>query len=136
MTDSKTYVIARFACAMTGFQSAPHRFSEPGTAEIGMRRALEALDSVRAARTTDRETVICAVVGKIQNSPPLAPVRHPALRAALTCAAEIFVDEVWPVVFKSRQPSDKARSHATHIYRLAFEHAHQLRKSDETVFPF
>ena len=143
MTDSKASPIVRFARAMTGFQSAPHRESSQADRTRGMRLALEALDSVSVAGTTDRETVICAVIAEIENAAERETDKQftarrkgdPAHKDALTRAAEIFADEVWPTVFKSRPPDSKARRSAIGIYRVAFERAHQLRRGGETVFP-
>ena len=143
MTDSKASPIVRFARAMTGFQSAPHRESSQADRTRGMRLALEALDSVSVAGTTDRETLICAVIAEIENAAERETDKQftarrkgdPAHKDALTRASEIFADEVWPTVFKSRPPDSKARRSAIGIYRVAFERAHQLRKGGETVFP-
>ncbi len=143
MTDTKASPIVRFARAMTGFQSAPHRESSQADRTRGMRLALEALDSVSVAGTTDRETVICAVVAEIENAAERETDKQftklrkgePTHKEALTRAAEIFADEVWPEVFKRRPPDSKSRRSAVSIYRVAFERAHQLRKSGEAVFP-
>lgn len=143
MTDIKTSPIVRFARAMTGFQSAPHRESSQADRTRGMRLALEALDSVSVAGTTDRETMICAVVAEIENAAERETNKQytarregdPAHKEALTRAAEIFADEVWPDVFRTRAPDSKARRSAVGIYRVAFERAHQLRKAGEAVFP-
>ena len=143
MTDPQASPIVRFARAMTGFQSAPHRESSQADRTRGMRLALEALDSVAVAGTTDRETVICAVVAEIENAAERESDKQytarregdPPHKEALTRAAEIFADEVWPGVFRSRSPDSKARRSAIGIYRVAFERAHQLRRGGETVFP-
>ena len=143
MPDSNASPIVRFARAMTGFQSAPHRESSQADRTRGMRLALEALDSVSSAGTTDRETVICAVIAEIENAAERETDKQytarrkddPQHHEALTRAAEIFADEVWPAVFRNRAPDSKARRSAIGIYRVAFERAHQLRRSGETVFP-
>ncbi len=143
MTDRRDSPIVRFACAMTGFQSAPHRESSQADRTRGMRLALEALDAVSVAQTTDRETMICAVVAEIENAAERETNKQftarqegdPTHKDALTRAAEIFADEIWPEVFRSRPPDSKARRSAVSIYRVAFERAHQVRKGGEIVFP-
>lgn len=143
MTDQTASPIVRFARAMTGYQSGPHRESSQADRTRGMRLALEALDSVSIAGTTDRETMICAVVAEIENAALRETDKQftarrdgdPTHREALNRAAEIFADEVWRDVFRSRPPDSKARRSAIGIYRVAFERAHQLRKDGQTVFP-
>ena len=143
MTDETASPIVRFAQAMTGFQSAPHRGSSQSDRSRGMRLALEALDSVCVAKTTDRETVVCAVVAEIENAAERETDKQftalregdPTHKEALTRAAEIFADEVFPSVFRGRAPESKARRSAVGIYRVAFERAHQLRRDGKTVFP-
>jgi hypothetical protein len=128
---------------MTGYQSGPHRESSQADRTRGMRLALEALDAVSIAGTTDRETMICAVVAEIENAAQRETGKQftarrdgdPTHREALSRAAEIFADEVWRDVFKSRPPDSKARRSAVGIYRVAFERAHQLRKDGQAVFP-
>lgn len=135
MTNS-TPAVVRFACAMTGFQAAP----APVTA---MHLALDGLDAVTAMGTLDRETIICAVIAEIEdaakrkNAIPLTARRDgdPTHREALTRAAEIFADEIWPTTFNGQDPTNKDRRIAISIYRTAFERAHQRRERGETVFP-
>ncbi len=143
MTDTDASPIVRFARAMTGFQSAPHRDSSQNDRTRGMRLAIEALDELGRTGTTDRETVICAVVAEIENAAERETAKQftarregdPTHREALTRAAEIFADEVWLKVFKGRSPDSRSRRSAVGIYRVAFERAHQQRKGGEAVFP-
>ena len=143
MTDKTASPIVRFARAMTGFQSGPHRDSSQADRTRGMRLALEALDAISVAGTTDRETMICAVIAEIENAAERETDKQytarrdgdPTHREALTRAAEIFAEEVWVDVFANRPPDSKARRSAIGIYRVAFERAHQLRRDGQTVFP-
>ncbi|MCY4227403.1 MAG: hypothetical protein OXF20_06890 [Gammaproteobacteria bacterium] len=143
MNDTQASPIVRFARAMTGFQSSPHRKSSQSDRTRGMRLAIEALDSVSVFETTDRETMICAIIAEIENAAERETDKQytarredePEHKEALTRAAGIFADEIWPDVFRRRVPDSKTRRSAISIYRVAFERAHQIRKSGEAVYP-
>ncbi len=146
MTDSTHSPIVRFARAMTGYQRALLGGSSGDSRSVqerGMRLAIEAIDKLGTIDQADRETIICAVVAAIDDAANRESDKKfvarreddPSHREALTRAAEIFADEVWPLTFKGRSPASRARASAIGIYRVAFDRAHQMRKAGDNVFP-
>ncbi|WP_138472162.1 MULTISPECIES: hypothetical protein [Rhodobacterales] len=144
MTEMKDSPLVRYARAMTGYQRSFIAKDSQNVRERGMRLALEALDTVAQLGTTDRETMISAIIASLQNVADRESDKkftkpgpdEPATGDALNRAAEIFADEIWPGVFKHRLPDSRTRAAAIGIYRVAFDRAHQLRASGESVFPF
>jgi hypothetical protein len=146
MQDMENPLI-RYAAAMTGYQRAT--FSGPNgdsqaVRERGMRKAIDAVTRAYGLGPLTRETIISAVVAEISNAADRESTHHfpkrnegePSHAEALTRAAEIFADEIWPQVFQGRLPDSRTKIHAIGVYRAAFDRAHQKRRAGEIVFPF
>ncbi|NYS26392.1 hypothetical protein HUK65_15505 [Rhodobacteraceae bacterium 2376] len=129
MTETDN-VIIDFARAMTRVQGAPRREASNAERTLGLRIALEALEScVKTINQNGTETIVAAIAGSLENefdrSSRMAwrgkerGLLFP--RKAAAEAATIFVEKVWPVAFKSRPPASKARRIAMAVYQVAFE---------------
>lgn len=136
--------LVRYARAMTGYQRPTTHNDSQSVRERGMRQAIEAVTQAHGHGPMTRELIISAIIAQISNVAERESDNHfpkrqegePNFSIALSRAAEIFADEVWPAVFHNRLPNSRSRMHAIGVYRAAFDRAHQMRKAGEIVFPF
>ncbi len=123
-------VLIDFARAMTRVQDAPARDASNAVRMLGIKIALEAVEACSTAiQQTGSETLIAAIAGSLENeferSSRLSwrgkSNQRPFPRKAAREAATVFVEQVWPIAFKSRPPASKARRIAMAVYQVAFE---------------
>lgn len=134
--------VVAFAQAMAAFQAASrtgNKRADTRINRIGMKAALEGVAGALDLSTdpSDRETLVCAVIARIEEDiedstkARLAPRRDgdPTHGEALTRAGEMFVDRVWPHLDR-RLPLNELRDKYVGIYRVAFEQAHDRRVAE------
>ena len=129
MSTESDNVIVRFAESMSHVQRARRRFSDGDTVpEMGLRKALDAVEVAGQLGQVSRDSLIHAVVGSLGKELARKELRlRKATRkeadSSLLAAAEIFVDDVWPKAFGNTSPSSRQRRIAFAIYRMSFERA-------------
>ncbi|MDD2867478.1 hypothetical protein [Neomegalonema sp.] len=128
MTQSDELLID-YARSMTRIQTAPKRDASNSERSLGLRIALEAIDECADIGQTGSESLKAGIAGKLEEeferSSRLAwrgKERGLAFpRKAAMETATLFVERLWPEVFKNRQPAAKARRISLAIYQVAFD---------------
>jgi hypothetical protein len=99
---------------------------------------MDAAVQSRAAGQTDRQSVIYAVAGELQNNlvrkDKMAAGKHrdsvPLMEACIS-TAELFVDRIWFGALKGRVPSHKTRRLFAEIYRMSFLQTHRKNAGNQ-----
>ncbi|WP_205619216.1 hypothetical protein [Neomegalonema perideroedes] len=128
MTKSDELLID-YARSMTRIQTAPKREASNSERSLGLRIALEAIDECAEIGQIGPESFKAGIAGKLEEeferSSRLAwrgkEKGLPFPRKAAMETATLFVERLWPEVFKNRQPAAKARRISLAIYQVAFD---------------
>ena len=136
MSTESDDVIVRFAESMSHVQRA-RRFSDGDTVpEMGLRKALDAVEVAGQLGQVSRDSLIHAVVGSLGKELARKKLfsskttrKEATLESPLLAAAEIFVDDVWPKAFGNTSPPSRQRRIALAIYRMSFERAARAARS-------
>ena len=137
MSTESDNVIVRFAESMSHVQRARRRFSDGDTVpEMGLRKALDAVEAAGQLGQTSRDSLIHAVMGSLDKELARKHLfsskttrKEATLESSLLAAAEIFVDDVWPKAFGNTSPPSRQRRIALAIYRMSFERAARAARS-------
>lgn len=127
MTNDQDQGLIAFADAMTRVQRVPIQSDGHNVSELGLRLAIEAVETAGTIGQISHESLVAAVAGEISETlrrrglfASHAYRPDETLDEAIDNAARIFVNDVWVHGFNKRAPSSKRRRIAYAIYSYAF----------------
>ena len=134
MTESP---LIDFARAMTRVQAAPDRNASNNERSLGLRLALEAVEGSHRIGETSRDALCAAIAGVLEEEfDRSGKLKHRGEfrnrdfpRGAAVEAARVFVERVWPTIFRGRPPASKDRRIAFAIYQVAFQEESWKKRS-------
>lgn len=122
--------IVQFGEAMALVQRIPIRSDGANVAELGLRTALNTVESLERMRQTSDESLISGIAGELDKVMARGSyLTRAALRdnrpldEVVRAAAGVFVNQVWHGAFNAALPSSRDRRVALAVYRYAFGHA-------------
>jgi hypothetical protein len=135
VTNITDRALVAFGEAMARVQRTPLSSDGGTVAELGLRVALDTVETLERMRQAGNDSIIAGVAGELEKEVTrrglyAGPKQRDgeSLRDAIAAAATLFTEQVWHGAFTGMVPSSRNRRVALATYRFAFQReANRLR---------